>query len=156
MMLLALQDSAGIGPARAPSARTAGEREPTCRRGEQPMSVYVTTDIPADLADDALEALEVARDTGRVKKGTNETTKAIERGNAELVYVAEDVSPEEIVMHLPELAEEKGIPVVFIETQDDVGHAAGLEVGSAAAAVVDAGEAEDDVEDIADKVEDLD
>ncbi len=156
MMLLASQDFAGTGPARVPSARTAGEREPTCRRGEQPMSVYVTTDIPADLADDALEALEVARDTGRVKKGTNETTKAIERGNAELVYVAEDVSPEEIVMHLPELADEKGIPVVFIETQDDVGHAAGLEVGSAAAAIVDAGEAEDDVEDIASKVEDLD
>ncbi|WP_121740829.1 50S ribosomal protein L7Ae [Natronorubrum halophilum] len=120
------------------------------------MSVYVTTDIPVDLAEDALEALEVARDTGRVKKGTNETTKAIERGNADLVYVAEDVSPEEIVMHLPELADEKGIPVVFIETQDDVGHAAGLEVGSAAAAIVDTGEASDDVEDIASKVEDLD
>ncbi len=120
------------------------------------MSVYVTTDIPADLADDALAALEVARDTGRVKKGTNETTKAIERGNADLVYVAEDVSPEEIVMHLPDLAAEKGIPVVFVETQDDVGHAAGLEVGSAAAAIVDAGEASDDVEDIASKVEDLD
>ncbi|MFC6718875.1 50S ribosomal protein L7Ae [Natrialbaceae archaeon GCM10025810] len=119
------------------------------------MAVYVTTEIPADLQDDALEALEVARDTGRVKKGTNETTKAIERGNADLVYVAEDVSPEEIVMHLPELADEKGIPVVFIETQDDVGHAAGLEVGSAAAAIVDAGDAEGDVEDIANKVEDL-
>ncbi len=119
------------------------------------MSVYVTIDIPADLQEDALEALEVARDTGRVKKGTNETTKAIERGNADLVYVAEDVSPEEIVMHLPELADEKGIPVVFVETQDDVGHAAGLEVGSAAAAIVDTGEAEDDVDDIAGKIEDL-
>ena len=119
------------------------------------MAVYVTTEIPADLADDALEALEVARDTGKVKKGTNETTKAIERGNADLVYVAEDVSPEEIVMHLPELADEKGIPVVFIETQDEVGHAAGLEVGSAAAAIVDPGEASNDVEDIAGKVEDL-
>ncbi|OVE84129.1 50S ribosomal protein L7Ae [Natronolimnobius baerhuensis] len=119
------------------------------------MSVYVNTDIPADLADDALEALEVARDTGRVKKGTNESTKAIERGNADLVFVAEDVSPEEIVMHIPDLAEEKGIPVVFIETQDDVGHAAGLEVGSAAAAIVDTGEADGDVEDIANKLEDL-
>ena len=119
------------------------------------MSVYVTVDVPNDLQEDALEALEVARDTGRVKKGTNETTKAIERGNADLVFVAEDVSPEEIVMHLPELADEKGIPVVFIETQDDVGHAAGLEVGSAAAAVVDPGEASGDVEDIANKVEDL-
>ncbi|WP_115864363.1 50S ribosomal protein L7Ae [Halorussus litoreus] len=119
------------------------------------MPVYVNFDVPADLQDRAVEALEVARDTGSVKKGTNETTKAIERGNADLVYVAEDVQPEEIVMHLPELADEKGIPFIFVETQDDIGHAAGLEVGSAAAAVTDAGEAEDDVEDIADKVEEL-
>ncbi|ELZ34865.1 50S ribosomal protein L7Ae [Halogeometricum pallidum JCM 14848] len=119
------------------------------------MAVYVEFDVPADLAEDALEALEVARDTGTVKKGTNETTKSVERGNAELVLVAEDVSPEEIVMHLPELAEEKGIPYIFIETQDEVGHAAGLEVGSAAAAIIDAGEAQEQVEDIAAKVEEL-
>jgi large subunit ribosomal protein L7Ae len=119
------------------------------------MSVYVEFDVPADLEERAIEALEVARDTGTVKKGTNETTKAIERGNADLVFIAEDVQPEEIVMHLPELADEKGVPFVYVDSQDDVGHAAGLEVGSAAAAVVDAGEAEDDVEDIAGKVEDL-
>ena len=119
------------------------------------MPVYVDFDVPADLEDDALEALKVARDTGTVKKGTNETTKSVERGNAELVFVAEDVQPEEIVMHLPELADEKEIPFVFIATQDDVGHAAGLEVGSAAAAVVDAGDAQDDVDDIAAKVEEL-
>jgi len=120
------------------------------------MPVYVDYETPADLAERSLEALEVARDTGTVKKGTNETTKAVERGNADLVIVAEDVSPEEIVMHLPELAEEKGIPVVFVDTQDEVGHAAGLEVGSAAAAVIDAGDADDDVEDIGEKVAELD
>ncbi|MES3518463.1 MAG: 50S ribosomal protein L7Ae [Natronomonas sp.] len=119
------------------------------------MSVYVDFDVPADLEDDALEALEVARDTGSVKKGTNETTKAIERGSAELVFVAEDVSPEEVVMHLPELSAEKGVPYVFVEKQDDVGHAAGLEVGSAAAAITDAGDATEQVDDIAGKVEEL-
>ena len=119
------------------------------------MPVYVDYDVPADLAESAVEALKVARDTGTVKKGTNETTKAIERGNAVLVLVAEDVSPEEIVMHLPELADEKGIPYVFIETQDEVGQAAGLEVGSAAAAIVDAGDSEGEVEDIAAKLEEL-
>ncbi|MFB6142328.1 MAG: 50S ribosomal protein L7Ae [Halorientalis sp.] len=119
------------------------------------MPVYVDFDVPADLQDDALEALEVARDTGSVKKGTNETTKAIERGNAALVYIAEDVSPEEVVMHLPELADEKEIPFVFVETQDEIGQAAGLEVGSAAAAIVSAGEAESQVEDIASKLEEL-
>ncbi len=119
------------------------------------MPVYVDYDVPADLEDDALEALEVARDTGTVKKGTNETTKAVERGNARLVFVAEDVQPEEVVMHLPELADEKDLPYVFVGAQDDLGRAAGLEVGSAAAAVVDAGEAESDIQDIADKVEEL-
>ncbi|MGM0592100.1 MAG: 50S ribosomal protein L7Ae [Halobacteriota archaeon] len=119
------------------------------------MPVYVNFDVPADLAERAVDALEVARDTGTVKKGTNETTKAVERGNAKLVYIAEDVEPEEIVMHLPELAEEKGIPFIYVDTQDDIGHAAGLEVGSAAAAIVDAGEADEDVEDIAGKVEEL-
>jgi large subunit ribosomal protein L7Ae len=119
------------------------------------MSVYVDFDVPADLAEDALEALQVARDTGSVKKGTNETTKAVERGNAVLVYVAEDVQPEEVVMHLPELCDEKDVPYVFVETQDDIGHAAGLEVGSAAAAIVDAGEAEGDIESITGKLEEL-
>ena len=119
------------------------------------MSVYVDFDVPADLEEDALEALEVARDTGSVRKGTNETTKAVERGNAVLVFVAEDVQPEEVVMHLPDLCTEKDVPYVFVGTQDDVGHAAGLEVGSAAAAIVDAGDAREDVDDIASKLEEL-
>ena len=119
------------------------------------MPVYVTYDVLADLQESAIEALEVARDTGAVKKGTNETTKAIERGNAKLVLIAEDVQPEEIVMHLPELADEKGVPFVFVDSQDDVGHASGLEFGSAAAAIVDAGQADEAVDDIASKVEEL-
>jgi large subunit ribosomal protein L7Ae len=119
------------------------------------MPVYVDFDVPADLEEDALEALEIARDTGDVKKGTNETTKAVERGNADLVYVAEDVQPEEVVMHLPELSDEKSIPFIFVGAQDDLGRSAGLEVGSAAAAITDTGEAQEDVEDIADKVEEL-
>ncbi len=119
------------------------------------MPVYVDFDVPADLQDDALEALEIARDTGRVKKGTNETTKAVERGTAALIVIAEDVQPEEIVMHLPELADEKDVPYVFVDTQDEIGRAAGLEVGSAAAAITDAGDASGDVEEIADKIEEL-
>ena len=119
------------------------------------MPVYVTYDVPADLQEDIIESLEVARDTGSVRKGTNETTKAIERGNARLVVIAEDVQPEEIVLHLPELADERSIPFAFVASQDDVGRAAGLEVGSAAAAIVDPGEAGEDVDRIVDQLEEL-
>jgi len=89
------------------------------------------------------ELLEIANSTGKLKKGTNETTKALERGSAVLVVCAEDVQPPEIVMHLPLLAEEKKIPFVKVPSKAELGSAAGLKVACASVAVIDAGEAKD-------------
>jgi len=52
---------------------------------------YVKFEIPAEIQNKALEALEIARDTGKVKKGANEATKAIERNIAQLVLIGSDV-----------------------------------------------------------------
>ena len=119
------------------------------------MPVYVKFDVPAELQESILETVEVARDTGRIRKGTNEATKSVERGDAELVVIAEDVQPEEIVMHLPALADEKDVTYAYVGEQDDLGHAAGLDVGTAAAVVEDAGNADDDLEDIVEKIDNL-
>ncbi|NMA10669.1 MAG: 50S ribosomal protein L7ae [Methanomicrobiales archaeon] len=113
---------------------------------------YVKFEIPEEIQNKALEALEIARDTGKVKKGSNETTKAVERNIAQLVLIGSDVEPEEIVMHLPLLCEEKQIPFVYISKQNDIGSASGLEVGSAAAAIVKSGKAKDLVEEIAKQI----
>lgn len=113
---------------------------------------YVKFEIPEEIQNKALEALEVARDTGKVKKGSNEATKAVERNTAQLVLIGSDVEPEEIVMHLPPLCEEKQIPFVYITKQNDIGSASGLEVGSAAAAIVKPGKAKDLVEEIAKQI----
>ena len=113
---------------------------------------YVKFEIPAEIQNKALEALEIARDTGKVKKGANEATKAIERNIAQLVLIGSDVEPEEIVMHLPPLCEEKQIPFVYITKQNDIGSANGLEVGSAAAAIVKPGKAKDLVDEIAKQI----
>ena len=109
---------------------------------------YVKFEIPEEIQNKALEALEIARDTGKVKKGSNEATKAVERNIAQLVLIGADVEPEEIVMHLPPLCEEKQIPFVYITKQNDIGSASGLEVGSAAAAIVKSGKAKDLVDEI--------
>jgi len=112
---------------------------------------YVKMDFPQDIQDKALEALELARDTGKIRKGTNEVTKAIERGVALLVLVGEDVQPEEIVAHIPALSDEKKIPYVFVKKQQELGAASGLEVGCATSAIVDAGKAKALVDEIAQK-----
>lgn len=91
--------------------------------------------------EDVLEVIETARETGKIRKGVNEATKAVERGIAKLVVVAEDVDPKEIVMHLPALCDEKKIPLHKVPSKNDLGRAAGLDVSTAAIAVVDAGEA---------------
>ncbi|MBE2899450.1 50S ribosomal protein L7ae [Methanothermobacter thermautotrophicus] len=118
-------------------------------------AIYVKFDVPKELADKAAEALEIARETGKVSKGTNEVTKAVERGVAQLVLIAEDVEPAEIVAHLPLLAEEKEIPYIYIPTKDELGAAAGLNVGTASSAIIEAGDAEDLIKEIIEKVEEL-
>jgi len=50
---------------------------------------------------DALEIIEVARKTGKIRRGCNEVTKLLEKGEAKFVVVAKDVTPKEIIMHLP-------------------------------------------------------
>jgi len=55
--------------------------------------------VPKELLERALHILEKSRKSGKVRIGTNECTKHIERGTAKLVYIAEDVSPKEVVMH---------------------------------------------------------
>ena len=112
---------------------------------------YIKFEVPQELQDKALEAVELARDTGKIRKGTNEVTKAIERGNAQLVVIGEDVQPEEIVAHIPALSDEKKIPYIFVKKQEDIGAASGLDVGCATSAIVDAGKAKALVDEIAQK-----
>ena len=78
-----------------------------------------------DLSEKALEAVEVAKATGKIKKGSNECTKALEKGNAKLVVVAKDVSPPEITMHMPLLAKEKDVDAkgILKEIADATGKA---------------------------------
>ena len=109
---------------------------------------YVRYDAPEELQNKALEALELARDTGKIKKGANEATKAIERSTAQLVLIGADVEPEEIVMHLGPLCDEKQIPYIFVNRQNDIGAASGLEVGSTAAAIVKPGKAKEIVDEL--------
>ena len=103
---------------------------------------YVKFETPEDLISPILEAVRVAATSGKVKKGTNEATKAIERGTSKLVVIAEDVEPPEVVAHLPILCEEQGAAYAFVPSKDDLGKSIGIDITSAAAAILDAGDAQ--------------
>ncbi|HKC78677.1 MAG TPA: 50S ribosomal protein L7Ae [Nitrosopumilaceae archaeon] len=109
---------------------------------------YVKFQVPEDLVSPIYEALRVAHQSGKVKKGTNEVTKAIERGISKLVIIAEDVEPPEVVAHLPILCEEHGAAYAFVPSRQDLGKAIGIDVTSAAASIIDAGDAQHIVDQI--------
>ena len=117
--------------------------------------VYVKFEVPDEIQYKALEVLEIARDTGKIKKGSNEVTKAVERGVAQLVLIGGDIEPEEIVMHIPALCDEKQCTYVIINQQNDIGAASGLDVGSAAAAIVKPGKAKELLEEVVGQISEL-
>lgn len=112
-------------------------------------------DVPAADSEKALDALEAVKESGSIRKGVNEATKAIERGTAKLVVVATDVQPPEIVMHIPALCNEKKVPYITVPSKEELGKAVGIEVSTAAVAVVDEGKAKRQVEDIVERIKEL-
>ncbi len=93
--------------------------------------------------------IEVAKATGKIKKGVNEVTKILERGQAKVVIIAEDANPKEIVMHLPILSKEKNVPILIVPSKEELGASAGLPVSTVAIVIIEAGDAKADVESLA-------
>ena len=95
---------------------------------------------------DIYAIIEKARKGGKIEKGTNEVTKAIERGTAKLVVYAADVEPKEIVQHLPILCKEKKIKCKEVDSKQKLGIAVGLPVAASSVAVIEPGDAGKDIE----------
>lgn len=116
---------------------------------------YVKFEIPREMVNLIYEAVRIARQTGNVRKGTNEATKAIERGNARLIIIAEDVEPPEVVAHLPILCDERNTPYVYVPSKKQLGEALGIDVQAAAACITDAGDARQAIEQIINTVKSM-
>lgn len=105
-------------------------------------------DSSKEIIDKAYEAIEIAKKSGKVKKGVNEVTKVVERGTAKLVAVAKDVNPPEVIMHLSPLCKEKNVPIVEVPSKEELGAAAGLNVGTTAVAIVKEGDSKSLIKEI--------
>lgn len=94
---------------------------------------------------DAYKIIETAKKTGKIEKGTNEVTKAVERGTAKFVAYATDVEPKEIIQHIPVLCKEKGVPCIEVDSKQKLGLAVGIQVPSSSVVVIQAGDAEKEI-----------
>ena len=116
---------------------------------------YVKFETPADLVNPILEAVRVAATSGKVTRSTNKATKAIDHGISKLIVIAEDVEPAEVVAHLPIICEEQNAAYAFVPSKQELGKALGIDVTSAAAAIIDAGDANHIVEEVVSSIKKL-
>ena len=100
------------------------------------MSVHIAFETPKDVQDSVYELVKlVGNGNGRLKKGSNEVTKAAERGTAKMVVMAENVNPAELLAHVPLICKEKNIPFIYVEDQAYLAEAAGMNPGAKTAAI---------------------
>lgn len=115
-------------------------------------NIYVRFDMPKELVDKTYEAVELARDSGKLRKGVNEVTKLVERGGVALVVMSEDVQPPEILAHMPILCEEKNIIYAYVPSKQELGVASGLKVPTASVAIIDPGKGKPLLDDLISKI----
>uniref|UniRef100_A0AC34QEQ6 Ribonucloprotein n=1 Tax=Panagrolaimus sp. JU765 TaxID=591449 RepID=A0AC34QEQ6_9BILA len=73
-----------------------------------------------------LDLIQQAVNYHQIRKGANEATKTLNRGQAELIVMAADAEPIEIILHLPLLCEDKNVPYVFVKSKAALGRACGV------------------------------
>ena len=80
----------------------------------------------ANLTSHILDLCQQATSYKQLRKGANECTKTLNRGQAELIVMAADSEPLEILLHLPLLCEDKNVPYVFVRSKQALGRACNL------------------------------
>ena len=103
---------------------------------------YVKFETPESLEKSALDLVENSFRSGKIKKGTNEVIKSIERGESKIVVIAEDVSPPEVVYYLPMLCDERKVPYCYVKKRSDLGSKVGIS-SAASISIVDYGKSEE-------------
>ncbi|OTA40436.1 MAG: 50S ribosomal protein L7Ae/L30e/S12e/Gadd45 [Symbiobacterium thermophilum] len=81
-------------------------------------------------------SLERLKAASKKTVGTKQTVKAIAKGQARVVFVARDAE-EHVIRGVLEAAREKGLEIEEVESMAVLGKACGIEVGAAAAAILE-------------------
>ncbi|MGP6220022.1 50S ribosomal protein L7Ae [Caldiplasma sukawensis] len=117
-------------------------------------SGYVKFETPEELEKKVLELVENSFRNGKIRKGTNEVIKSVERGESKLVVIAEDVNPPEVVFFLPKLCEERKVPFVYVKKRENLGSKVGIN-STASVSIVDYGKNEEIYKQISGEIKNL-
>ena len=109
-----------------------------------------------DLSQNNMNLIQQTNLIKKLKRGANEATNSLNRDIAELIVLAADAKPLEIILHLPLLCEDKSVPYIFVESMAELGQACGTSRNVVACAIiknVDDSRMNDEIKDMKVKIE---
>lgn len=81
--------------------------------------------IASPLADEKLtKKLYKLVKKSAIRRGVKEVVKAIRKGAQGLCIIAGDISPVDVICHVPIFCEEKAVKYIYVPSKQDLGHAA--------------------------------
>lgn len=112
---------------------------------------------PPPLATSILDLISQAANYRQLKKGANEATKTLNRGTSEIIVLAADTEPLEILLHLPLVCEDKNVPYVFVKSRTALGRACGLSRSVVACSITskEGSQLNSQIQDLKDQVEQI-
>merc|ERR1712100_152157 len=110
--------------------RTTRESKASRDQGTKMGTVRLITPIAKPMADEKLakkilKAVKKAAKVKALKRGVKEVVKAVRKGSKGTCIIAGDVSPIDVMSHVPVLCEDNEVPYVFVPSKEELG-AAGL------------------------------
>lgn len=86
--------------------------------------------IAKPLADDktakkVLKLAKKAAKTKQIKRGVKEVVKALRKNTEGICVIAANISPLDVISHLPVMCEDREVPYIFVPSKEELG-AAGL------------------------------
>ena len=89
-----------------------------------PKKIRLVSPIANPLADKKLlKCVKAAAKEKAIRRGVKEVVKALKKGESGLSIIAGDISPIEVIAHVPILCEEKNIAYVYVPSKEDLGAA---------------------------------
>ena len=86
----------------------------------------------------------IASKVKHIRRGVKEVGKAVRKGEKGLVVIAGDISPMDVISHLPVLCEDHDIPYVFVPSKEKLGEASQTKRPTSVAMIVFGGKTKDE------------
>ena len=93
---------------------------------DAPKKARLVSPIANPLADKkltkkVLKTVKAAAGAKLIRRGVKEVVKALKKGEKGLSIIAGDISPVEVICHVPILCEEKNVAYIYVPSKEDLG-----------------------------------